>query len=65
MTNITSPEQILIYARTNNWLALFTSEGNILNVFLTPTGNILEVYFEKKHDLEEKEIPYQLSNFAP
>jgi len=24
-----------------------------------------EVYFEKKHDLEEKEIPYQLSNFAP
>ncbi len=24
-----------------------------------------EVYFEKRHDLEEKEIPYQLSNFAP
>jgi DNA-directed RNA polymerase subunit omega len=24
-----------------------------------------EVYFEKKHELEEKEIPYQLSNFAP
>lgn len=24
-----------------------------------------EVYFEKKHALEEKEIPYQLSNFAP
>jgi DNA-directed RNA polymerase subunit omega len=24
-----------------------------------------EVFFEKKHDLEEKEIPYQLSNFAP
>jgi len=24
-----------------------------------------EIYFEKKHDLEEKEIPYQLSNFAP
>ncbi|MGD0487480.1 MAG: DNA-directed RNA polymerase subunit omega [Syntrophorhabdales bacterium] len=24
-----------------------------------------EVYFEKKHGLEEKEIPYQLSNFAP
>ncbi|MGD0854391.1 MAG: hypothetical protein ABSA18_01115 [Dehalococcoidia bacterium] len=47
MTNITSPEQILSYARTNNWLALFTSDGNILNVFLTPNGNILEVYFEK------------------
>ena len=24
-----------------------------------------EVYFEKKHELEGKEIPYQLSNFAP
>jgi DNA-directed RNA polymerase subunit omega len=24
-----------------------------------------EIYFEKKHDLGEKEIPYQLSNFAP
>ena len=24
-----------------------------------------EVYFEKKGDLQEKEIPYQLSNFAP
>ena len=24
-----------------------------------------EVYFEKKHVVEEKEIPYQLSNFAP
>jgi len=24
-----------------------------------------EVYFEKKTTLEEKEIPYQLSNFAP
>lgn len=24
-----------------------------------------EVYFEKKTAVEEKEIPYQLSNFAP
>ncbi len=24
-----------------------------------------EVYFVKKHDVEEKVIPYQLSNFAP
>jgi DNA-directed RNA polymerase subunit omega len=24
-----------------------------------------EVYFEKKLDLQEKVIPYQLSNFAP
>jgi len=23
-----------------------------------------EIYFEKKHILEEKEIPYQLSNFS-
>ena len=23
-----------------------------------------EVYFERKHALEEKEIPYQLSNFS-
>lgn len=47
MTTVSSPEQILAYARTNNWLALFNSDGNILNVFLTPSGNILEVYFEK------------------
>ena len=24
-----------------------------------------EIYFDKKVELEEKEIPYQLSNFAP
>ena len=24
-----------------------------------------EVYFEKRPELEEKDIPYQLSNFAP
>ena len=24
-----------------------------------------EIYFVKKQELEEKEIPYQLSNFAP
>lgn len=24
-----------------------------------------EVYFEKKNAIEEKEVPYQLSNFAP
>jgi hypothetical protein len=47
MTIVSSPEQILAYARTNNWLALFNSDGNILNVFLTPGGSILEVYFEK------------------
>jgi hypothetical protein len=38
---------LLTYARNNNWLPLFTTEGNVLNVFLTPSGNILEVYFEK------------------
>lgn len=47
MTNVTSPDQILSYAKSNNWLALFNSDGNIVNVFLTPSGNILEVYFEK------------------
>ena len=47
MTNVTSPDQILSYAKANNWLALFNSDGNIVNVFLTPNGNILEVYFEK------------------
>jgi hypothetical protein len=47
MANVTSPDQILSYAKANNWLALFNSDGNIVNVFLTPSGNILEVYFEK------------------
>jgi hypothetical protein len=47
MTKVVSPDQILTYARTNNWLPLFTSEGNVLNVFLTPSGSVLEVYFEK------------------
>lgn len=47
MPKIISSAEILIFANTNNWLTLFSSEGNILNVFLTPTGNIIEVYFEK------------------
>jgi hypothetical protein len=42
-----SPAEILTFARNNNWLTLFVSEGNVLNVFLTPSGTILEIYFEK------------------
>jgi hypothetical protein len=47
MPKLSSPADILSYARDNNWLALSSSEGNILTIFLTPAGNILEVYFEK------------------
>jgi hypothetical protein len=47
MAKISSPAEILTYAKDNNWLAVTTSEGNILNVFLTPAGNIVEIYFEK------------------
>ena len=47
MARISSPAEILSYAREHNWLALTTSEGNILSVFLTPAGNIVEIYFEK------------------
>lgn len=45
MAKISSPAEILTYGKDNNWLALTTSEGNILNVFLTPAGNIVEIYF--------------------
>lgn len=47
MPKIVSPGEILTYARDNNWLTLSATEGNILNVFLTPAGNVLEIYFEK------------------
>ncbi|MDD5399525.1 MAG: hypothetical protein PHU70_10690 [Dehalococcoidia bacterium] len=47
MPKLSSPQDILIYARANNWLALSSSEDNILTVFLTPAGNMLEIYFEK------------------
>ena len=47
MPKISSNEQILSYARDNNWLMLWASEGNIMNVFLTPSGNMVELYFEK------------------
>lgn len=42
-----SGEAILKFARDNNWLMLSASEGYVLCVFLTPSGNIVEVYFEK------------------
>jgi hypothetical protein len=47
MAKLSSPADILSYAKDNNWLTLSASEGNILNIFLTPAGNMLEVYFEK------------------
>lgn len=47
MAKISSPAEILTYAKEQNWLALTTSEGNILSVFLTPAGNMVEIYFEK------------------
>jgi hypothetical protein len=47
MPNVVSPQEILAYAKNCNWLSLSSSDGNILNVFLTPDGNIVEVYFEK------------------
>jgi hypothetical protein len=57
MPTLSSPADILSYAKANNWLALSTSEGNILNIFLTPAGNILEIYFEK-NKVTLKELPY-------
>ena len=47
MGMFSSPVEILSYAKDNNWLSLTVSEGNILNVFLTPAGNIIEIYFDK------------------
>jgi len=48
MSKSITNEEILAYARANNWLTLWASEGNILNVFLTPSGTMLEIYLEKK-----------------
>ena len=47
MGMFSSPAEILSYAKDNNWLSLTVSEGNILNVFLTPAVNIIEIYFDK------------------
>ena len=52
-----SNEQLLSYARSHNWLPLWASEGNILNVFLTPSGNMVEIYFEK-NKVTLKNLPY-------
>ena len=56
MSNSVNPAEILTFAKNNNWLALYVSEGNILNVFLTPSGKILEIYFEK-NKVTLKELP--------
>jgi hypothetical protein len=57
MPKLSSPEDVLAYARANNWLALSASEGNILTIFLTPAGKILEVYFEK-NKMTLKALPF-------
>jgi hypothetical protein len=59
MPILSTPADILSYAKDNNWLALSTSEGNILNVFLTPAGKIVEIYFEK-NKVTIKELPYYI-----
>jgi hypothetical protein len=59
MAKISSPAEILTFAKDNNWLALTASEGNILNVFLTPTGSLVEIYFEK-NKATIKVLPYYI-----
>jgi hypothetical protein len=60
MAKLSSPADILSYAKDNNWLTLSVSEGNILNIFLTPAGNILEVYFEK-NKISLKTLPFYVA----
>jgi len=55
MPKMATPESVLNFAHTNNWLPLWSSDGDILNVFLTPAGNIIEIYFEK-NKITVKEI---------
>lgn len=47
MPKMTTPESVMSFARASNWLTLWSSDGDIVNVFLTPAGKILEIYFEK------------------
>jgi hypothetical protein len=60
MAKLSSPADVLSYAKDNNWLALSVSDGNILNIFLTPAGNILEVYFEK-NKMTLKVLPFYVA----
>lgn len=47
MRTATSSEEMFKYAKDNNWLLLNSSEGYVVSVFLTPSGNVVEMYFEK------------------
>jgi hypothetical protein len=47
MHSVASSEDLFKYAKANNWLLIESSEGYVVSVFLTPTGNIVEMYFEK------------------
>ena len=60
MAKLSSPADVLSYAKDNNWMALSISDGNILNIFLTPAGNILEVYFEK-NKMTLKVLPFYVA----
>ena len=47
MAKVINSAELLNWVNQNNWLLLWASEGNIVSVFLTPSGNIMEFYFEK------------------
>ena len=47
MHSVASGEDLFKYAKANNWLLIESSEGYVVSVFLTPSGNIVEMYFEK------------------
>jgi hypothetical protein len=47
MPKMTTPESVISFVRASNWLSLWSSDGDILNVYLTPAGKIIEIYFEK------------------
>ena len=47
MAKVINSVELLNWVNQNNWLLLWASEGNIVSVFLTPSGNIMEFYFEK------------------
>lgn len=47
MPKMTTLESVMSFARASNRLILWSSDGDIVNVFLTPAGKILEFYFEK------------------
>jgi hypothetical protein len=47
MITAATSEQLFKYAKDNNWLLVNSSEGYVVSVFVTPAGNLVEMYFEK------------------